>query len=89
MATDDDVRRVLNEQRDRLMLLPNVVGVGIASADITDPRSGALVAVYVRSKVPETQLAASDVVPATLEATLDGAPIKVPTRVIEVGDIRR
>lgn len=86
VPNEDDVKRVLDEHADRLTSLPNVVGVGLVSAD-DEAEGESAVAVYVRSKVPEAQLKPSEVVPRTLTSTVGGERVKVPTRVIEVGDI--
>ncbi len=89
MANEDDARRVLDEHADRLTRLPNVVGVGLVEASEEGEGGESAVAVYVSSKVPEAQLKPSEVVPRTLTATVRGARVNVPTRVIEVGDITR
>jgi len=89
MATDEIVREVLRQHVAQLMQLANVVGVGIRSLDEADPDGDAVLAVYVKEKVPADQLAAADVVPPALTATVGGRPVEVPTRVIEAGEIRR
>jgi hypothetical protein len=83
----DDIKRIVDEYADQLASLPNVVGIGITSADDTDPSGEPAVAVYVRRKLPETQLEPAEIVPKKIEATVDGEHVEVPTRVIEVGEI--
>ena len=85
VPNEDDVKRILDEHADRLTSLPNVVGVGLVSAD--DEEGESAVAVYVSSKVPEAQLKPSEIIPRKLTLTIKGKPVNVATRVIEVGDI--
>jgi hypothetical protein len=85
MASEGQIRRILDEHADALTKLPNVVGVGIGQAD-NDPQS-AVVAVYVRVKVPEAQLKPAEIVPHTLSSIVSGVRVEAPTRVIAVGDI--
>lgn len=88
MTTEHELKRLIAQVGDQLTSLPNVVGFGIRPWKDSDPRGELVVAVYVRKKVPEAQLAPSDVVPKTIGTTLDGERIEAPTRVIEVGDVR-
>jgi hypothetical protein len=85
MATEGEVKRIVDEHADALTQLPNVVGVGIQQAD--DDAKAAVVADYVRAKVPEAGLKPSEIVPRTLTATIAGVKVDAPTQVIEVGDI--
>ncbi|MGN6182416.1 MAG: hypothetical protein ACTHQM_02045 [Thermoanaerobaculia bacterium] len=75
MATDDEVKRILDEHADALANLPNVVGMGVVDD---------AVAVYVSTKVPEERLAQTDIVPKELSAQ----GVKARTRVIEIGTIK-
>lgn len=86
MASEGDVKRIVDEYADKLTSLPNVVGVGVQS---DKGALGSVVAVYVRAKVPEQTLKPSEIIPRTLTATIAGQRIDAPTRVIEVGDIMR
>ena len=79
MATDEQVKRILDEHADALANLANVVGVGV----IDDAHGDAAVAVYVSTKLPEHRLAPHDIVPKELSAQ----GVKARTRVIEVGTI--
>ena len=85
MASEGEVRRILDEHADALTRLPNVVGVGIQQAN-NDPQS-AVVAVYVRVKLPEAQLKPSEIVPRMLDSIVSGVRVEAPTRVIAVGNI--
>jgi len=85
MASEGEVRRILDEHADALTKLPNVVGVGIQQAN-NDPQS-AVVAVYVRVKLPEAQLKPSEIVPRMLDSIVSGVRVEAPTRVIAVGNI--
>ena len=85
MPSEDLTRHILDEHADELARLPNVVGVGIQQ-ESNDPQSS-IVAVYVRSKVPEAQLDPADMVPRTLSANISGVRVDAPTRVIAVGNI--
>ena len=83
----DDIKRIVDECADQLASLPNVVGIGITSADDTDLAGEPAIAVYVRRKLPETQLEPGEIVPKTIEATVDDEHVAVPTRVIEIGEL--
>lgn len=85
MASEGQIKRILDEHADALTKLPNVIGVGIGQAD-NDPQSP-VVAVYVRVKVPETQLKPSEIVPRTLSSIVSGERVEAPTRVVAVGNI--
>src|SRR4051794_25632898 len=61
MATEQEVRQIADEHADALERFPNVVGVGVTSGDEYDLGGAPVVAVYVRSKLPEAQLAAGEV----------------------------
>jgi hypothetical protein len=80
--THDQVKAVLDRHAARLASLPNVVGVGIG-----DGEEGEVITVYVEKKVSRAQLEASEVVPRTLAATVDGERVEVGTQVSEVGAI--
>lgn len=85
MPSEDLTKHILDEHADELAKLPNVVGVGIQQEN-NDPQS-TVVAVYVRSKVPEAQLNPSDIVPRTLSSNISGVRVDAATRVIAVGNI--
>ncbi len=86
MASEQDARRLLSAVAGHLTALPNVVGVGVVPAEGTN--SEAVIAVYVRSKVPKAALKPEELVPETVKGQVDGVSLQAPTRVIEVGDIR-
>jgi hypothetical protein len=69
-------QQVRQRHENRLMSLPNVNGIGVA----TDPATGSeLIVVYVERKVPLAQLESRNVIPAALEG--------VPVRVMEIGQV--
>lgn len=88
MTTEHDVKRILDVVSDRLESLPNVVGLGVTSADAADPEGTPAVAVYVRKKVPKEELTPAEQVPERVQATVDGRQVEAQTRVIEVGEIK-
>lgn len=74
-----------DEVRDRLESLENVVGTCYGSRRRDgQPTDEECLIVLVDRKYPETQLAADQVVPATID--IDGE--RIPTDVQEVGDVR-
>lgn len=89
MASESRARKALEEHEKKLITLPNVVGLGIVPLDRREPRSRDLaVAVYVRQKVPESELAEGELIPPYLELSGRGRRVdRVPTRVIETGEI--
>ncbi len=93
MATEEHCERALELHEEGLFDLPNVVGLGIASAGESDPGGedvspGDLaVAVYVEQKLPPEEVAEGDRIPRTLEFPGADGPQEVPVRVIEQGVI--
>ena len=77
----EKVKAVKRAHEDELMAKANVVGVGVGLSEKggVRTRSVALV-VMVSQKVPRSQLAAEDIIPAQIEG--------VPVDVQEVGEIR-
>ncbi len=86
MASENEARQILSGVEASLTALPNVVGIGVVLAD--ESTHEAAIAVYVRRKLPLKALQAGQVVPETVESTVNGAVVRVPTRVIEVGDFK-
>ena len=86
MASENEARQILSGVGASLTTLPNVVGIGVVLAD--ESTRDAAIAVYVRRKLPLEALQAGQVVPETVESTVNGVVIRVPTRVIEVGDFK-
>lgn len=79
---DERTRLAKNNYKERLRSLPGVVGVGIGAKRKAGVITGQeAVVIYVRKKLPLSELAPTAVVPQTLEGG-------VPTDVIEVGDVR-
>ena len=83
MASENEARQILPGVEASLTALPNVVGIGVVLAD--ESTHEAAIAVYVRRKLPLEVLQAGQVVPETVESTVNGVVVRVPTRVIEVG----
>lgn len=74
-------RQALRDHRDRLMLLPNVVGVGIGYKEVAGKRTEELaVVVFVEEKLPSEALPRTHLVPKQVH--------KLPTDVVPVGKIR-
>ncbi|AVY95804.1 hypothetical protein [Microvirgula aerodenitrificans] len=86
MASENEARQILPGVEASLTALPNVVGIGVVLAD--ESTHEAAIAVYVRRKLPLEVLQAGQVVPETVESTVNGVVVRVPTRVIEVGDFK-
>lgn len=86
MASKNEARQILPGVEASLTALPNVVGIGVVLAD--ESTHEAAIAVYVRRKLPLEVLQAGQVVPETVESTVNGVVVRVPTRVIEVGDFK-
>lgn len=91
MATQVQCRRALELFESDLSRRKNVVGLGIVpeAPDNSEPgRRPCAVAVYVKKKLPPEQLAEKDLVPESLTIEGRNGPIRVPTRVIEQGEVR-
>ena len=72
---------VKRAHEDELMSKANVVGVGVGLLEKSGVRTGAVgLVVMVKRKLPQTQVAPGDVIPAEIEG--------VPVDVQEVGKIR-
>ncbi len=76
-----DYQKIKDRHRDLLLSLPNVVGVGfgpkIVKGQLTEVMS---IKVYVRSKVPEDQLANNECVPKEIEGILTDVEIQAPLK---------
>lgn len=78
---ENRVRQAAEKNRQRLMKLPNVVGVGVGNKEVGGrPTDELAVVVLVESKVPEARLAGGEIVPKKVG--------DVATDVIEVGQLR-
>jgi hypothetical protein len=82
MQTDfEKVKAVKRAHENELMTKANVVGVGVGLSQKGGVRTKALaLVVMVSQKVPKSQLAPEDVIPAQIEG--------VPVDVQEVGEIK-
>ena len=91
MATQVQVERALDLFEDELGRRKNVVGLGIVPAKEDGARSGRqglALAVYVKKKVPPSRLSKKDRVPESVSVPGRRGPVRVPTRVIEQGEVR-
>ncbi len=70
-----DVETVRQRHEDRLMRLPNVIGVGIGERDGTE-----IIKVFVTHKADQASLPPDEVIPDSL----DGVPIEVE----EIGEVK-
>jgi hypothetical protein len=91
-ASEAEARDALDQHQSLLESLPNVVGMGIVSAEGqpgagAGTKGGSAIAVYVKRKVAADQLEATQRVPSQLPSVRGGKQKNVPTKVIEVGDI--
>lgn len=83
MSGDDyeQVREIKERNRDRLMGLPNVVGVGIGRKVVEGRYTDQIaIRVYVTEKVPPERLKNEQRIPEEVDG--------VPTDVVEAGEIR-
>jgi hypothetical protein len=88
MATERQVERALQRFEADLSRYPNVVGLGILPLDEAAPAPDAMaLAVYVSRKLPERRLAKRDRIPKSVEIDVRGRAVRVPTRVIEQGEV--
>lgn len=80
----DKVRSVLSRHRNKLLSMKNVIGVGIGYKEAMAASTGEApklgVVVFVKHKLPESELEVQNIVPKDLDG--------VVTDVIEVGDLR-
>lgn len=75
-------KEIMKRNRDRLMKLHNVVGVGIGRKVVGGRLSDRVaIRIYVVKKVPPERLSEEQHIPKKVEG--------VPTDVVEVGEIRR
>ena len=89
--TRRQVKRALDLYEERLGKYANVVGLGIVNMDEeqSKSRSGKLaVAIYVRTKIPDTELPTDERLPKHLEIRVRGGLLQVPTQVVEQGEVQ-
>ena len=92
MATPKQASRAAEMHADDLSSYPNVVGVGTQPVDddgqpAAKGASKHAVAVYVRRKVPASELEAGERLPAYVEVPEHGRKERVPVVVVESGAI--
>jgi hypothetical protein len=90
MTSRRHVERAIERYADELSAFPNVVGIGMSEADGDDrPRTerALAVAVYVSDKKPMSELDASELLPGFVEVDDKGDSVKVPVKVIEMGEV--
>ena len=91
MATETHCKIALDQYEQDLGRRKNVVGLGIVStkeAEGDNRGRDCAVGVYVRKKLPDNRLPAKELIPETLEIKVGKRGVKVPTRVIEQGDVQ-
>ncbi|RYY24811.1 MAG: hypothetical protein EOP62_15945 [Sphingomonadales bacterium] len=76
MISDDDVRRVLDQNQTRLLALPHVIAAGIIDVD-----SAPTIAIYVDTLDAELYL------PDHIEAVIHGDAVSVPTAIKLMGTL--
>jgi hypothetical protein len=80
MATQQDVARVKEEHKDKILAKPNVVGVGVGYKVSGGTKTSEIsIVALVRQKVPRAALEPEAAVPRTLDG--------VSTDVVQVGDL--
>jgi hypothetical protein len=85
MAKPDQVKRALELYCEEIGQKENVVGLGRVPSE---KGSGEWdLAVYVRKKLPEAEIAAADRVPKMLEIPGKKEKVRVKTQVIEQGEV--
>lgn len=90
MASKRQCKRALSLHEEKLGQYKNVVGMGVIRLDKEDEKSRNstdAVAVYVRKKVPEDELPPTEVIPRYLEIKGREKVLRVPTKVIEQGEV--
>ena len=85
MATRSDVVKALDQHEEELSRRRNVVGLGVVPAG--DSQKDLAVGVHVVQKVPLDELPEGEVIPKTLPVKVRGKMLRVPTRVIEQGEV--
>lgn len=79
------VEQVTQQHAEELLALPNVVGVGTAEEITRGQRTGRhCVTVFVTRKIPKEELAPGAAVPHAFDYAFD----RIPTDVVEVGNVR-
>lgn len=89
MPTEKELQAALDQYEQQLGKLKNVVGLGIArkAAAAQGKKAPLAVTVYVSKKVPKSALPVSELVPEFLPIESKGKTVKVPTQVIEQGEV--
>lgn len=88
MATERQVERALKRFERDLSRYPNVVGLGILPLDEEAPARDAMaIAVYVSRKLPAHRLAERDRIPPSVALHAGGRVLRIPTRVVEQGEV--
>ena len=90
MPSKQQSKRALDIYEETLGQYKNVVGMGLVQLDAEDQASRGskeAVAVYVSQKLPEAELAPEEIIPRYLEIKGRGKTVRVPTKVIEQGEV--
>lgn len=76
-----DPFKVKEHNKEELLRLPNVVGVGVGPKVINDnPTSNLAIKVYVSRKLPKEKLSESDLVPERIEGIPTDVEQQAPMR---------
>ena len=84
MAKPEHVKRALELYSQEIGQKKNVVGLGRVPSE---KGGGWELAVYVAKKLPESEIAAADLVPKELEIPGKKEKVRVKTQVIEQGEV--
>lgn len=91
MASEALCKYALDHHERKLSFCKNVVGLGIvpfAERGTKSRTRSFAVAVYVRKKLPIRDLAPNDVIPRELDVRRGNRIFKVPTQIVEQGEVR-
>lgn len=90
MASKRQCMRALDLHAEKLGHYKYVVGMGVVRLDKESEKSRGstnAVAVYVRKKIPEEELLPTEIIPRYLEIKGRDKVLRVPTKVIEQGEV--
>jgi len=90
MPSKQQCKRALDFYEETLGQYKNVVGMGLVHLDAEAQASRGskeAIAVYVSQKLPEVELAPEEIIPRYLEIKGRGKMVRVPTKVIEQGEV--
>lgn len=91
MTSRHHTERAIELYADELSAFPNVVGVGMSEsvdAERSPSERVLAVAVYVSDKKPASELGEGELLPGFVEIDDNGDSVKVPVKVIEMGEVQ-